>query len=144
MVPVTVVVAAAGVLIKEAVLLARRIVGPRNPQCEPGLGVVTGAQAVRILRVEQTIVVIIQTVAALIQLPLAGRGIADRGSCIRPNHHAPIPSQREVRSIRVDRHIDRHIRLIAARERRIAAAYLDLSKTGQCDYEYARKKVLHA
>lgn len=73
-IPVTVVVAGARVLVEVAVLPARGVVLTRDPAIVGGLGVVAGAEAVGIVRVDQPVPVVVEQIPTLIDVVLALRG----------------------------------------------------------------------
>jgi hypothetical protein len=76
MIPLTAVIASARVLIEIAILLAGRAILTRNTTVKPLLRVLAGAQTALIGGVDLAIAVIVDAVAALIDLPLARRDFA--------------------------------------------------------------------
>jgi len=74
--PIAMIVAGAGVLIEIAILPTRRIVLTRNTAKEGVFGVVARSRAVGIVRIIEAVSVVVDAVAALIDLPLAHRFLA--------------------------------------------------------------------
>ncbi len=84
MAPVAVVVACARILIEVTIGLARRIVLARNAAVEAIFGVVAGAEALAVLRIDFAITVVVEAIAARVDLALArgdGAEVATTACC---------------------------------------------------------------
>src|SRR5262249_32629816 len=84
-VPLAVVVAGAGVLVEVAVGLAGGVVLARDVAVEARLVVLAGAQAVGGLAVDAPVVVVVEAVAPLVGLALAGAQDAEDRAVVHPD-----------------------------------------------------------
>ena len=78
--PVTSIVPGAGVCVEEAVRLARRVVLPGDAAEEAVLGVVAGPKALIVCGVDFAVTVVVEAIATLVDLPLAGAHLAVAGA----------------------------------------------------------------
>jgi hypothetical protein len=76
MIPMTIIVSRSSVLIEIAFLSARRAVSTRNFGVEAGLVVVAGPETIRILGIDQAVIIIVLTIAAGIKMALTIRNHA--------------------------------------------------------------------
>jgi len=96
LVPKTLVVARAGILIEETILVAGRVVLPGNAAKKRILRVVTGASAFGIFRIDETVAVVVHAVTARedfalarCDVTLAAAGTAGRDSAASGRARAP-------------------------------------------------------
>lgn len=96
MVPLAIIIAATGILVEVAIHLARSVVLARNAAIVAVFGVVTGAKAIGVERIDQPIRVVVEKVSAFVHMSLtlrddltaAGTGSGCRSGGVEATHGA--------------------------------------------------------